>query len=102
MPQFWKVLPSDDDYAELSDADKASADEILAELASFSFIQNSDELPQDRFDARITDFTESGIQIQANFSQSILVSQGSELQDQVEIHLLKDFFTTSNPVYSKE
>ena len=102
VPRLWKTLPSEYDYAKLSDEDKDSLDEILAELVSFSFVQNSDELAQDRFDARITDFTESGIQIQANFSQPILVSQGSESQDQVEIHLLKDFFATPNPKYYEE
>lgn len=35
---FWNSLPRGDDYADLSDEEKAKTDEIMAELVIFAFI----------------------------------------------------------------
>ena len=56
-----------------------------------SFEQNSDEEPQRYIVSNLTSFSESGISINLNFSDPILISQG-EVSDKVFIKLLKSYF----------
>lgn len=65
---------------------------VISEVFSVSFIQNSDEKEQNYFKQTVVEFKSSGLDIQLDFSDPLLISQG-EVPDQVIIKLLKSFFT---------
>ena len=65
---------------------------VISEVFSVSFIQNSDEKAQNYFKQTVVEFKSSGLDIQLDFSDPLLISQG-EVPDQVIIKLLKSFFT---------
>ena len=65
---------------------------VISEVFSVSFIQNSDEKEQNYFKQTVVEFKSSGLDIQLDFSDPLLISQG-EVPDQVKIKLLKSFFT---------
>ena len=65
---------------------------VISEVFSVSFIQNSDEKAQNYFKQTVVEFKSSGLDIQLDFSDPLLISQG-EIPDRVAIKLLKSFFT---------
>ena len=93
VPEDWKNLWDLNEREKMSPEARKIFEETLLDLLSVEFIRNSDELPQKYFISNLTDFTESGIRINMNFSDPILVSQ-SEDADQVKIRIKKDFFMT--------
>ena len=58
---------------------------------SVSFEQNSEELPQRYFLWNLTTFSEGNLQINLNFSDPMLVTQGEDA-DVVVVRLLKSYF----------
>lgn len=62
-----------------------------------TFEQNSEEEQQRYFVQDLVNFDSGGIQINLNFSDPILISQGSEA-DTVVIKLLKSYFLKPDPV----
>lgn len=66
-------------------------DEALLDILHVVFVKNSEELDQKFFSSNLTDFTPNGINIQLNFSDPLLISQGDEA-DSLRIKMLKSFF----------
>ena len=89
VPDLWNVLQTTtgtDSARQLSE-DKSNNEELLDELVKFDLIKNSDEKAQENFKVKITSFTSSGVELEAYFSQPLLVSQGTQGLDQIEISL---------------
>lgn len=73
VPNSWSKLQSED-LSKMNDDEKKVYNALMAELVSFKFIQKSDEAPQERFGARVMNFTSVYMEIQLDFSEPLLVS----------------------------
>ncbi len=66
-----------------------------------TFTKNSEELDQKYLMSNLTTFTPEGLNIQLNFSDPLLVSQG-EYADFIKIKLLKSFFLQPSQILAYE
>ena len=75
----------------MSGDNRRNYEEELSSLLRIDFIQNSEEVSQQYFFSNLTDFSETGVTINLNFSDPLLISAG-ESADQVRIKMLKSYF----------
>lgn len=91
MPDDWERLFNETYYEQLTPGARKELDAERLEIMHVTFEQNSEEAPQSYFNAKLIEFTSSEVQIRLNFSDPLLVSQGSQ-SDQVKVRLKKSYF----------
>lgn len=99
VPNDWDRLWSLEEREKLSLRDRETFEEELLKIMHVQFIHNSDEEPQRYLMSNLTAFTSYGININLNFSDPVLVSQG-ETADKIQIKLLKSYFLLTDPLLS--
>ena len=100
VPNDWDRLWSLEERDKMSLEKRETFEEELKRIMHVEFIHNTDEEPQRYLMSNLTKFTNSGININLNFSDPILVSQG-EIADKIRVKLLKSYFLVPDPLLSK-
>ena len=91
VPDDWEFILNQNDIQELSENQQLEVKKIKEEIFDVTYVKNSHVEDQEYFDYQLTSFNETGVTIQMNFSDPILISQGFE-PDQLQIKLRKAFF----------
>ena len=99
VPNDWERLWSLEEREKMSLKKRETFEEELKQIMHVEFIHNTDEEPQRYLMSNLTSFTSWGIDINLNFSDPILVSQG-ENADKIRIKLLKSYFLVPDPLLS--
>ena len=81
----------------MSTQDRLAYEEELLNIMHVAFEQNSEEKEQKYFLQNMVNFDSRGVQINLNFSDPLLISQGQEA-DTLVIKLLKSYFLRIDPV----
>ena len=91
VPNDWDVLWSEKERNKMSWQDREEFEERLLDILHVQFVKNSEEVGQKYFASNLTNFSESGIEINLNFSDPLLISAGG-YADQVSIKMLRSYF----------
>ena len=91
VPDDWEFILNQNDTQELSESQQLEVKKIKEGIFDVTYVKNSHVEDQEYFDYQLTSFNETGVTIQMNFSDPILISQGFE-PDQLQIKLRKAFF----------
>ena len=78
VPDSWSELWEQAQNLDLTEPQKQYIDSIISQIFQVVFIKNSDEEEQSFFNQSIVQFTPSGITVQMDFSDPLLISQGDE------------------------
>ena len=91
MPSDWNQLWGTSEREKFTGANREKYEKELARILHIEFIKKTEELNQQYVFSNLTSFSQTGVTINMNFSDPLLISAG-EYADQVRIKMLKSYF----------